>query len=502
MREWRLGCIGIKEFVVHACADAYDGSNSLVVAEPTGNRRIRAVTNQAFDKGVRVHQTLHFAWAICPDLIVVEWSETRVEQAINAVLERLLLVTPTAQSLPGYPGCFMVDARGMSLLGGERAFSDRVREICASEGYNEIRIGIASQWTVAFMAMQKATSKSPVFLVSPAAEDTFIRTFMIQDLAYDSTVKEGLSLLGIKTLGQLLALPRAALNERFGTAMAPIFTLLDALEYQTPSNKTKIAAPRVEWVLELAVWTTGHLALGVRHLCVSLSTMLMEIAYHAAQINLCIGLDDRTQCHEIIELVQPTVDSQTFVDLVMARLTNERLSNLAAPVISIVLESDRLTPLEGVQVKLASERWQPHKAEMLLNRLSAKCDQPVVYTATSLESVHESSTYAWLVRANALSPETPSNPEQRVMAQLVRKRLSRSVPISVRTGIDHRPESIFISNDWRTVSVLTRTRASGGWWCDDIYAFEDVNVRLDTGEMYWIRRVPSTGIWLLMGGWD
>ena len=91
---------------------------------------------------------------------------------------------------------------------------------------------------------------------------------------------------------------------------------------------------------------------------------------------------------------------------------------------------------------------------------------------------------------------------ERIIPSLVRKKLPKPIVIDVRTDLSNRPTAIRMSGRWCVVDTLTRARASGGWWSKDIYAFEEFCIRIESGDMYWLRYMPMMVCWHLMGGWD
>ena len=186
----------------------------------------------------------------------------------------------------------------------------------------------------------------------------------------------------------------------------------------------------------------------------------------------------------------------------MSRLSSDRLIWLESAVNNVMLEADGLTPLNGDQLRLTNERWEPHKAEALLNRLRARCGQAVVFQVCKLDELRSASLHAW-------TPRRTANPSQPCIASsistlpsLVRRRLAS--PVMSRVKVDEKglPTGMYLSGRYYSVTTLMRTRASGGWWRSDAYAFEDFSVLLKAEGLYWLRYMPKTAEWYLMGGWD
>ena len=202
----------------------------------------------------------------------------------------------------------------------------------------------------------------------------------------------------------------------------------------------------------------------------------MEIAHQTSQVELRLGLDNKTYCDERIELTQPIIQAHVLQELVMGRLGSDRLRSLEAPIISVSLEAHRLTPLDGEQLRLASERWQPHKVDVLLDRLSALCERPVVHRALKLEGGDAASSYCWLPRDRSQYSSLSGEQHERILPYLVRKRLPSPVRVEVRTNHENRPEQLRVAGVWHALTILARNRSSGGWWSQSAYTLSLIHI--------------------------
>jgi hypothetical protein len=500
MAAWRLACIALIDFAVKACGKEIDLNQSVVVVDQAG-RKIVALNQIAARHGIAIGDSLNVGWTRCPTLTIVDWSTQLIELETQNILGCLGALSPTCQVVPGQLGYFMLDAGGMSLLGGEAGLSQRILETCSSLGYLDVRIGLASQWGVAFLAARKTEAEQPIRSILDAEHTDFINQVSLQDIAGDAAAAQGLKLLGIERLEQFNTLPRSELRERFGDALDPVFALVDLLDFRTPHVTHDPQEPKVEWSLEQPIEVAGHLLLGLRHLCISLCTQLMRIAYQTSALSLVLRLDDGTELTETIALSEPVSTAEALFELVRARVESQRITDLSSPMINVEIKACDLSPLEGVQVHFRTGRWQVSKAQAVINRLRAYANQPVVYRALSAaSSLHDESDH-WapvlnLTEANVRSVGTSETP------RLVRRRLPSPVEVQVKFEREQVVSAVRINAHWHEAVVMSRERRSGGWWLSEPYAFEDFRIQISSYGVCWIRHLTAERRWMLMGGWD
>ena len=143
---------------------------------------------------------------------------------------------------------------------------------------------------------------SPTRVLNQAEQAEFIEHVSLSDLEYDAIAEKGLKLLGIEKLGQLKTFSRVALRERFGHTLDDLFSLIDSLDFRVPCDPSPTHLPQVQWVLEQPVKIANHLLLGVRHLCISLSAQLMNLASQTNLLSLECLLDNGEQHVEMLTL--------------------------------------------------------------------------------------------------------------------------------------------------------------------------------------------------------
>ena len=197
--------------------------------------------------------------------------------------------------------------------------------------------------------------------VAPARLQQVLAALPVSLLEDDEKTLAALENIGVRTLGELLALPRAGVARRFGEAL--IEELDKALGHQ-PDPRIWYQPPasfRAGIELPAEVSNAGQLIFAARRLVLQLCGYLagrvagvrrfsLELLHAGSQATLCV-----------IGLVAPAADAGHLM-----RLTRERLqrTTLPRPVSGLVLAADAIEPLAKGSLSLfqdagqASGEWQ------------------------------------------------------------------------------------------------------------------------------------------------
>ena len=227
-----------------------------VVTEVNGAQLLASLSPEAEAAGLRPGQPLRDATAICPGLLTVP-ADPLAEARFLGVLRRWAgRFSPWVSDEP--PDSLMVDLTGSAhLFGGERAVLARVAEDCAGLGLT-LRAAIAdtpgAAWALARFARSMAAplrsgdaidqearatrsraakrrgwerggfaprpeapqggEEAPI--VPPGQTAEALRSLPLAALRLPGDVVERLMRLGLRQVGELILMPRAALARRFG----------------------------------------------------------------------------------------------------------------------------------------------------------------------------------------------------------------------------------------------------------------------------------------------
>lgn len=188
-----------------------------VAPRPGGGQLIGMVSSAAEAYGVRPRMRLGEALARCPTLRLIPPDPAGVADHWEELLAGLEGIGAAVEPVRTGAACF--DARGLLRLHGGTL---KGVLIAARRALGEpARLGVAPSRFAAIAAATHARARSPLVIDGRHEARRFLESMPVTLLADGSglaALTQELQHLGIETLGQLAALPRGALNERFGQA--------------------------------------------------------------------------------------------------------------------------------------------------------------------------------------------------------------------------------------------------------------------------------------------
>ncbi|HSQ65821.1 MAG TPA: DNA polymerase Y family protein [Polyangiaceae bacterium] len=317
----------------------------------SGGTRVDDVSSEAREYGVRPSATIASAKARCHDLRVRTLSAEEVTRALRGLCESLLALGAITSPLPDRDAV-LVDVTGCAHLvrtvpdsrgDPERALLAAIERTVRAAGY-ACRIAIASGPEIAWAL---ATGLGESSVVPEEATARALEPLSIDVLRLDDAACSYLRRLGIGTLGQLRALPRAALASRIGEARAThVLALLDG------DDPTPLARFEPEELLSEHVsldWGTEHteaLFFLFKGLCDRLAARLSGRCAVAARLEVVLEMDrafakpdERTRVVSL-PLASPLQKSEDMQAVLRSRF--EREPPLAAPVVGVAVRAPEL----------------------------------------------------------------------------------------------------------------------------------------------------------------
>lgn len=170
----------------------------------------------------------------CPDLVVVERDPEREVRLFEPVVAALDRITPRVEIRR--PGVCAFTTRGPArYFGGDEAVARLTHETAleAVEGRTGVRVGVADG---AFAAGWAARLARPVRLVEPGGSAAFLAPLPVGAVGRPDLV-DVLVRLGLRTLGDLAALPAADVLARFGTEGRTAHRLAAGLDDRPPDAR-------------------------------------------------------------------------------------------------------------------------------------------------------------------------------------------------------------------------------------------------------------------------
>jgi nucleotidyltransferase/DNA polymerase involved in DNA repair len=189
----------------------------LILSDPHhGRPSVLDATPEARQKGIRTGISLREAVALSPDAIVLAPDPSAEQEQMHAITAALDAISPLVQPDTSDPGTWYIDLAGLGRHFGttREAGEHLLRQV--DPGLRP-RAGIAIGKFAARVAANRSTPGA-ILLVPPARTQAMLASAPVELLPLDARTIHELHLMGIETLGQFVALPRARIGARFGPA--------------------------------------------------------------------------------------------------------------------------------------------------------------------------------------------------------------------------------------------------------------------------------------------
>jgi protein ImuB len=435
-----------------------------------------ACDRKALARGVRAGMAVSAALALAPRLRIAPRDPAAETEALLGVAGW------AAQFTPGvaleFPDAVLLDAAGsLKLFGGLSPLLERLRRELTRMGWSAQLAGAPTPRGAFWLALAGRTQ----FIGSAAALESALAGLPVAVLRRDGETREALEAVGVRTLGELRALPREGVARRFGQA------LLDDLDRalgRLPDPRNFFVPPaRFRAAIELPaeVAQAEALLFAAKRLIVQLAGFLSARSGGAQRFVFRLKHRDRAATEVAIGLVAPSRDAEHFT-----LLARERFSGLALeqPVRSIALEVDDVVPLAGRNLGLLLEQGKPqgdweHLLERLHARLGAAAVRGIVARA---EHRPELASAVADPNAKPLRLEFGERPlwllhSPRPLAE-IGERPHHEGPLELLAG----PE-----------------RIESGWWDGGDVARDYFVARMQNEALVWIYRERGGGGWFLHG---
>jgi protein ImuB len=249
-------CVLLPRFELAVAArsrEALLGEPAALAPEAGTEQLIGEVSLAAEAFGVRRGMRLGEALARCPRLALIPPDPVGVADAWEAALECLEGIGAAVE--PARPGLACFDARGLLRLHG--GLLDGVFAAARASLRKPAlapRLGAGPTRFLAVAAASRARARRPELIAS--SDELAREPVSLLALREDTAMLgEPLERLGIATLGELAALPRAALADRFGR---PGLLAHDLVHGRDVALRPRVASERLEEMLELHESASGE----------------------------------------------------------------------------------------------------------------------------------------------------------------------------------------------------------------------------------------------------
>jgi protein ImuB len=358
-----------------------------------GRGRLAAVNAAAAAAGVQPGMRRATALALAPALVPGRADAARDAQALQAVAHAALGFTP-AVTLQGADTVLLEVSTTLRLFGGLQALKRRLREALdalAPLGRSRCEACAPTALAAALLA-RAAQPAAPDWRAALDAQPVAHLVELAGDPAGDPADRaQALQGMGVHTLAQLRALPRAGLARRLGPAL---LQALDRARGEAPDPRVWVSLPETfDARLELhARADTGEQVLhGAR---VLLQQLVAWARAHRARVRSCVLAmpHERGRRAEAVEvpattlalaLASPSDDAAHLETLLRERLAH---TALAAPTLELRLRCDDLARVEAPSGELFPVHGSTQEGfARLLERLQARLGVQGVHTLRGVD---------------------------------------------------------------------------------------------------------------------
>ncbi|MEE9394085.1 MAG: DNA polymerase Y family protein [Planctomycetota bacterium] len=490
---------------LRAQADA--NTTRLALSAPErGRDLIVAASPAACACGVRARQTASAARALCAGLQVRPYDDENDCSALEALAAQLICISPDLALDPrlsgSQRGIFVEISRTQDLFGGELATLQGAHRLVHKLGYRAVVAvspGFASSRILSW-----SQAKLPLRMKEGEARKA-LGPLPWAALELPSAKARDLQELGVQTLADLLALPRAGLAARFGDEVAKACD--QALgegggDEQLPRFKApKIYRERLEW------WPPrgdlGPILFAAKRLFDAAENWLSAQQKALVEARLTIGLSEKGQKLPLrLRPSAPLASAESLNRLLQSRLESIELPAAAENVELLFIETSSLCAEQGELFEAPQRAWQ-QESYQLLDRLRGRLGEHRVLRAELLAESRPEYAFAW--REFGGAGQTFESKVKTLVPSLRRPLFLESPPRPLQVSCDAagRPQSIEKGPQRGPLRCASGPeRIEGGWWEGRPVRRHYFEVETKSGAHLWIFRDLLSGAWFQHGTFD
>ncbi|MCC6850392.1 MAG: DNA polymerase Y family protein [Deltaproteobacteria bacterium] len=496
----RIACLWVPEMLLaaHLRFEPELAETPLALTEGEAARqRILAVSRRAREAGVEAGMSVAQARARYAPLVVRRIVDAAVASAAAALADVARTVGPRIES-NGRDRVFLECEGTRTLAGAEPSLATALAARAARCGV-PAWVGIADAKLAAYLAAREGGG---VCILPPGGARAFMAPLPVDLLEPDPATASTLVDWGIRTIGDLLALPSGALAHRLGARGAALVRRARGEDAPfVPQEPPAVFEERME--LEYAVDHLEPLMFVLHRLLACVTARMAVSGVGCRELDLLVGFEDGGQERRNVPVAAPTVDAKTLLTLARTHLESRpprravgrlRVAGVAARMRPTQL--DFLEPVGPAPAALAAT----------LARLAALCGPERVGVLRPVDS-HRPGAVKVEVFGGAVS--RPSSTAA-VAAADVPLRIVRLALRAFRPAVDVEvlgaPGSLaYVRGSGfggRVVRWAGPWRLRGDWWTSEPYAREYYDVALSDGGVYRVYRDARSGRWSTDGVYD
>lgn len=543
--EGRVACVDLPALPLQLLLRDHPSWRKLptaVVADDRPTSELLWVNAEA--RKLRVLPGMRFAAAraLAPQLRADVVTEAHVEHTVGELFTALHTFSPRVEPSDTTPGVFFLDPGGLArLYGSVEQWSMAVHQELRTRGFSGAVI-VGFQRFRCYAVARASTSAEPSLPVRPASQTGprlrgdrpprrapsgrprrdgpgFGSCWVIPDPAQEARMaatvpltlldlpprlRESLDVLGVRTLGELVALPRADLQSRFGEQAAKIHALASEGRWDPLRPRVLRDPITTHLAFEHPENDHGRLCFRLKPALESLMAQLATRGEGMSALHLTFELDHAGEHHEHLEPATPTLDVRQVLELVRLRLDSRRLP-AAIEGLGVELEGTRV---HGEQIALFRTRCRRDldAGARALARLKAAFGPDAVTRARTVPAHLPEASFVWEPVTHVQFPEpSDTHPDATLVdtprAPLAHRLLERPMPLPTPNRHEPARWPNLDPAHGPVVRMHGPWRISGGWWVRTVerdYYYAETR----RGDLLWIFYDRPRRRWFLHGEVD
>jgi nucleotidyltransferase/DNA polymerase involved in DNA repair len=317
----RIACLRIPRFQIVVHQKYEPELRGKPFALIGGRSRVMLCSSEATKRYVRTGMRLSEARAACADLLWRDYDEHLYVGAQKEMLGSLVSLSPRVSS--HQVGVFLIDASGLSLLGGENYFARNIIKFVSQKGYLDSNVGIADSAFAAMVAAQNR--KRRWYIVESGNDRQFLSALSIDLLPVKSELRETLHGLGIERMGQLTALPAEEVKTRFESEGLLAYNLASGIDTRRPTLPTIETSFQCYVDIGGPVESLNDTLFVIKSMLERLTQLLRQEGLCADEIVICFYSDDELFEERPVRLIRSSNQSKFLLEVLRLSIENKRL---------------------------------------------------------------------------------------------------------------------------------------------------------------------------------
>lgn len=412
-------------------------------------------------------------------------STKRIEQAISELFSLLLNFSPRVEPVPEQPGTFWIDPSGMGLLWSDLgAWAQATQRALAEAGYSASVVVGFHRFRAHAIACAHSSTAHALVLTDRRREARMAAGVALDRLAISPRLRDDLAGLGVRTLGDFMALPGAELRVRFGVEAERLHARGRDDSWDPMQARALIDPIRARTQLDPPEADVTRLLFRIKPVLERLLGQLADRGSAMSALQLRLQLDHANGHEQRLEPAAPTLDTLQILDLLRLRIDSLSLP-AGVEEFELELEGQRTDPRQ-IALFRASVRRDLEAGNRALAQLRAALG-PNAVTQPRLRAAHlPEARFNWVPTQQLRFPE-PNNMQ-----------VEGERPPRIRRLL-HRPQQSELNPEWTLQGPF---RASGGWWVREVdrnYYFAQTPNPITSPIILWVFYDRPRRRWFLQG---